>query len=92
LNLTIHNHISQSQERENEMSHNFHNIERLPGKVYYTGYATRLGAQVIYHIHNVKGISKPGINWRGHAVNSAVADLIYGKTLDEISTQLEAMK
>lgn len=70
---------------------NLHNIEKLPGKAHYTGYATRLGAMVVYHIHNVKGLSKPGANWRAHAANSSISDLLYGRTLAEISDKLAAM-
>lgn len=69
---------------------NLHNIEtrKFPGKNYYVGY----GAGFTWHIHNVKGLSKPGVNWRANvsSINGPTSlPFLYGKTLADISQALD---
>lgn len=64
---------------------NFHNIEKLPTKSYYTGYAE--GA--IYRIYSVDGAKR----WRAHTV-SGTGDLntphhFYERTLKDVSAMLD---
>lgn len=67
---------------------NLHNVEKLPGKEYYTGY----GAGFTWRIFNVKGLSKPGANWRASvsSINGPTSlPFIYGRTLADISKELD---
>jgi hypothetical protein len=61
---------------------NFHNIEKLPGKAHYTGYAEGL----VFHIYRVNG------KWRAHCPNNGggAGEIFYRRTLAEVSAKLVA--
>lgn len=76
------------------MAHSVHNIERLAGKPYYTGYANVAGQMVVYRIRNLEGLTKPGMKWRGgplSLVNGKAPPTVYGKTLAEVSAALDKL-
>lgn len=72
----------------------FPNIEKLPGKKHYTGYATFMGKPVVYHVQRVKA--------RFHAWEATPANGVWkiggkwvpshrGQTLAEISASLASL-